>query len=159
MALDKTGTLTVGKPEVTDVAPAEGVAAGDLLAVAAAVERRSQHPLAEAVVRHAEREGVALSEAGDLQSVTVRGVRSSIDGEVVAIGSLRLWEQDGDVVPAAIRDIVERLQANGKRVIVVRRGEQWPRGLGRCRPTASWRAAGPLPASRAGDQADRDADR
>ena len=87
IAFDKTGTLTQGRPEVTDIEPSPGVSAEELLAIAAAVEQRSQHPLAQAVVRAAIERGLNLPEAGELQSVTGRGVRSSVSGEVVEIGS------------------------------------------------------------------------
>ena len=103
LAIDKTGTLTTGRPEVTDLAPAAGSSEDELLRVAAAVERKSQHPLARAIVRRAGAAGVELPEAGDLHSVTARGVRSSVDGVPVEIGSLRMWqrvnndfEADGD---------------------------------------------------------------
>ena len=130
LAMDKTGTLTIGRPEVTDVSPAEGVASDELLRVAGAVERSSQHPLAEAVVRRAEEDGVALPEAGDLESLTGRGVRSSLEGRVVEIGNLRLWEEAGVEVPGALRAEVERLSGSGKSVMAVRHGERWLGTLG-----------------------------
>lgn len=74
LAVDKTGTLTVGRPEVTEVEPIDGDAA-NLLRVAAAVERQSQHPLAGAIVRRALADGVPLVDASPLESVTARGVR------------------------------------------------------------------------------------
>ena len=128
MALDKTGTVTVGKPEVTDVVPVAGATERELLTVTAAVEQRSQHPLAEAVVRHAD--GHTLPEAGELQSLTGRGVISSIDGEPVRIGNLRLWEQDGAEIPTEVRDTVRRLQEHGRSVMAVQRGSRWLGVLG-----------------------------
>jgi Zn2+/Cd2+-exporting ATPase len=125
LAIDKTGTLTFGDPEVTDVLPAQGVEADELLAVAAAVERRSQHPLARAVVRRAEAEGLSLLEAGPLQNVTSRGVRSSLNGETVEVGNLRLWAENGSTPPPEIRETVEALGTAGKSVMVVRRGTRW----------------------------------
>jgi Zn2+/Cd2+-exporting ATPase len=125
LAFDKTGTLTVGQPEVTDLVAMGGVAEAELLAVAAAVERSSQHPLAEAVVRRAERDGLALPEAGELQSVGGRGVRSSLDGTPVEIGNLRLWEDTAVTVPAEISRAVAALQSAGRSVMVVRQGERW----------------------------------
>ena len=130
IALDKTGTLTVGKPEVTDVVAADGVDARELLRVAAAVERRSQHPLAQAVVRRAEADEIELPAASDLESLTARGVRSSVDGQVVEIGSLRLWQTDGVEVPAPIRDAVKKLQDNGRSIIVVRHDDRFLGTLG-----------------------------
>lgn len=130
LAMDKTGTITLGKPEVTDLLPFNGVSDEQLLRVAAAVERRSQHPLAEAVVRRAEAEKLDLPDAGELQSLTARGVRASLDGQVVEIGSLRLWEQEGIAVPTEVRGAVEGLQANGRSIMVVRHGERWLGVLG-----------------------------
>ncbi len=120
MALDKTGTLTVGHPEVTDVLPLEATEE-ELLRVAAAVERRSSHPLAQAVVRRA---GDSGGEATDLQNVPGKGVRAAMDGEAVALGSPRLFES----VPAPVTAAVEGL--SGKSVIVVRKGERWLGVLG-----------------------------
>lgn len=130
MAMDKTGTLTTGRPDVVDVVAAEGVGKERLLAVAGAVERNSQHPLAAAVVRRAEEEGVEMPEAGDLQSVTARGVRSSVGGELVEIGNLRLWEEAGIPVPDEISGTVERLEREGRSVMAVRHGDRWLGVLG-----------------------------
>lgn len=125
IAFDKTGTLTVGKPEVTDLRPAEGVSEEELLRVSAAVERRSQHPLAAAIVRRAQSSSIVLPEAGELQSVTARGVRSEVEGRVVEIGSLRLWESGGGVIPVPITTAVASLQQAGRSIVVVRHGEKW----------------------------------
>lgn len=127
VAFDKTGTLTIGRPEVVDVVPAEGVDQKELLRVAAAVERRSQHPLAQAVVRRAEADKIELPDAGDLESVTARGVRSTVDGQTVEIGSLKLW--DGNV-PAAIRTALETLKTAGRSIVVVKQGERFLGVLG-----------------------------
>jgi Cd2+/Zn2+-exporting ATPase len=103
IAFDKTGTLTVGKPEVTDIVPAPGATPLELLTIAAAVERRSQHPLAAAVVRRAAQDSLELPAAGDLQSVTAKGVRSPVGGQIVEIGSLKLWDDAPGGVPDEIR--------------------------------------------------------
>lgn len=125
IAFDKTGTLTIGKPEVTDLRPAEGVSDEELLRVAAAVERRSQHPLAAAIVRRAQSSAIVLPEAGELQSLTARGVRAEVEGKVVEIGSARLWEGDGVVLPAPITAAAAALQQAGRSIVVVRHGERW----------------------------------
>jgi len=127
-AFDKTGTLTVGRPEVTDVVPVPGGETLSLLRVAAAVERRSQHPLAQAVARRAQREGLELPPAGDLESVTARGVRSTVEGEAVEIGSLKLW--DAPSIPDWIRSTVEGLQHSGRSIVVVRHGGRFLGVLG-----------------------------
>jgi Cd2+/Zn2+-exporting ATPase len=130
IAFDKTGTLTVGRPEVTDLVPMPGVAAAELLRVAAAVEQRSQHPLAEAVVRRAMADGIAIPEAGDLVSVTAKGVRSMLDGRPVTIGSLKLWEDQADRPPPGVQHLTAEIAARGRSVMVVRHGEQWLGVLG-----------------------------
>ncbi|CAN5712878.1 heavy metal translocating P-type ATPase [soil metagenome] len=127
MAFDKTGTLTMGRPEVTDVVPFSGVSASELLGTAASVEKRSQHPLAEAVVRRAESDGLTVSEdVAGLQSVTGKGVRATLEGKPVEIGSLKLW----DAVPDEIRNAADTLAKAGKSVMAVRAGERWLGTLG-----------------------------
>jgi Cd2+/Zn2+-exporting ATPase len=130
MAFDKTGTLTRGVPEVQDVIPFDGTSPDELLRVAAAVERRSQHPLAEAVVRRAEAEGLGLPEAGELQSITGRGIRAALNGESVEVGNLRLWDEKGVEVPPALSREVMELQAGGRSTMLVRYGSRWLGALG-----------------------------
>lgn len=124
IALDKTGTLTMGRPEVTDALSTDGETA-EMLQVAAAVERRSQHPLAQAIVRRAESDGLAIPESGDLQSITGRGVRSLVNDQIVEIGSTRLWEGSDTLVPNKVRSAVEELQNRGRSVVVIRHGDRW----------------------------------
>lgn len=133
IAFDKTGTLTNGRPEVTDLVPLDG-SESQLLRVAAAVERKSQHPLAEAVVRRAEQAKLELPESGDLESLTARGVRSSVEDETVEIGSLRLWESDGMEVPAPVKEAVATLRARGRSVMAIRHGARWLGVLGLADP-------------------------
>ena len=123
IAFDKTGTLTVGKPEVTDLVPMTGIDEDQLLGIAASVERRSQHPLAQAVVRRAEEAKLELQEVGELESVTARGVRSTIAGQKVEIGTLRLWE--GGTIPEEIQAAVDKLQAAGRSIMAVRYAGRW----------------------------------
>jgi Cd2+/Zn2+-exporting ATPase len=130
LAFDKTGTLTVGKPEVTDLVPTAGVAEEELLAVSAAVEQHSQHPLAQAVVRRAAEQRLDLPEAGPLESITARGVRSLVGTETVEIGSLRLWQEQGVQVDPEVLAAVERLQAGGRSTMAVRHGQRWLGVLG-----------------------------
>ena len=119
LAFDKTGTLTVGRPEVTDVRTLD-VTTEHVVRITAGVERKSQHPLAEAIVRHAESMEIAPAEAGDLESLTARGVRSAVDGKPVEIGSLRLWEELGIPIPDSTRAAVDELQKAGRSTVVVR---------------------------------------
>ena len=116
IAFDKTGTLTVGKPRVTDVI---ALAGGEdaLLRLAAAVESRSAHPLAQAVVDEARRRGLSWDEAGAVEAVTGQGLRAEFNGRKVAIGNARLFE--GETMPDALRQHAERLHTAGRTTMLV----------------------------------------
>jgi len=122
IAFDKTGTLTIGKPKVTDVVAVSGDEA-HLLTVAAAVESRSAHPLAQAVVAEAKGRGLTWSEAGETESVTGKGVRAEFDGLKVAIGNAKLF--DGEAIPEGIQQHAERLQAEGKTIMLIQADGQF----------------------------------
>lgn len=124
IAFDKTGTITTGKPTVTDVLALQGDEAS-LLALAASVESRSGHPLAQAVVKAAQARQLELPAATDVQSVTGKGMHAQVGGQGVSIGNLRLFEQEGvaDSVPPAVRTQVLTLEAQGKTTMLVRRGD------------------------------------
>ena len=130
IAFDKTGTLTAGKPEVTDVVAHDADTSEELLQIAAGVERQSQHPLAQAVVRAAATRQLDLPDAGPLESITARGVRSVVNNEVVEIGSARLWTDRQIGIPRTIEVSVDRLQKAGRSVMIVRHGERWLGVLG-----------------------------
>lgn len=95
LIVDKTGTLTVGKPRLVAVIPAPGHDETEVLRLAASLERGSEHPLAEAIVSGAEERGVALSQASSFEAITGKGVRGEVDGKVVALGNARLLEEMG----------------------------------------------------------------
>lgn len=120
-AMDKTGTITLGEPEVTDVVPEGTVSEARLLAEAAAVERRSQHPLARAILKAAERRNLTVPDAGELESVTGRGVRARVGASIVEVGRLAMFDDDEAGVPRGVRDAVERLEREGRTTMVVRR--------------------------------------
>jgi P-type Cu2+ transporter len=94
VVMDKTGTLTKGEPEVTDVV-ADGLGEHELLALAAAVERESEHPLAQAVARHAEEAGVTNLVARSFRNIPGHGAQANIDGQRVLVGSSRLMTTEG----------------------------------------------------------------
>jgi Cd2+/Zn2+-exporting ATPase len=129
IAFDKTGTLTEGKPRVTDVVPAEGVSENDLLMVAVAIEERSDHPLAAAVVRDGRArlgDGARVTAAEDLQSITGRGLVARIGDTPAFVGKAALFaEVEGPPLPAAIRTAVDDLEQQGRTTMVVRRGDQY----------------------------------
>ena len=130
IALDKTGTLTVGQPEVTDVIPAAGVSAEEFLRIAAAVEQQSQHPLAAAVVRKAQADGLTIETAEAVESVTGRGIRAQVGGRRVEIGNARLFNEAGVTIPPDVLESVSRLQAGGRSVMLARTDEKWLGVLG-----------------------------
>lgn len=114
IAFDKTGTLTRGEPTVTDVIPLDGRSADEVLALAASVESRSEHPLAQAVVAAAEERGLSFTPARDFQALTGRGASGVLNGTQVYVGNLTLFADKGVQVPARLRDRVERLEEEGK---------------------------------------------
>ncbi|MGD9968648.1 MAG: heavy metal translocating P-type ATPase [Hyphomonadaceae bacterium] len=132
IAFDKTGTLTEGKPYLTDVKPLFGVTEEELLAVAVAIERSSDHPLAGAIVRDgAERLGEApVPRAEAVESITGKGIQGRIDGAVVQIGKPGLFETGPAPMPNELRLIVTNLESSGRTVMAVRRGARYLGALG-----------------------------
>ncbi len=90
LLVDKTGTLTLGKPQITDIAPLDGSTEDDILALAASVERYSEHPVAEAVREAANLRGLSLQEVSTFEAIPGMGVRAHVDGSLVEIGNRRL---------------------------------------------------------------------
>jgi len=95
LIVDKTGTLTEGKPRLVAVLPEAGHAETEVLHLAASLERGSEHPLAEAIVRGADERGIALSKAEDFDAITGKGVKGIVDGREVALGNARLMADMG----------------------------------------------------------------
>ncbi|MDL2233056.1 heavy metal translocating P-type ATPase [Ruminococcaceae bacterium OttesenSCG-928-L11] len=111
--LDKTGTITEGKPVVTDILPAEGIGAQDLLALAASVEALSEHPLARAVVEKARETAVPLFEATDFTATEGQGIRARVNGTTVHAGNLRMIEALG-IDPGPFAPQADALAEAGK---------------------------------------------
>ncbi|MBE1295058.1 MAG: heavy metal translocating P-type ATPase [Rhodobacteraceae bacterium] len=109
LAMDKTGTITMGEPEVTAVHPLGSASRGDLMALAAALEARSSHPLARAILARAEADGIAVSAAEDTRTVPGRGLEGRAGGRIVWLGSDRFAQEKGfgSAIPADLRDQVE----------------------------------------------------
>lgn len=116
LLLDKTGTLTLGKPQITDILPGEGLTANELLTLAASAERYSEHPLAEAVRDKAREAGLRLLEPERFEAIPGHGVRAVLNGEEIAVGSRRIIPADSDL---ATDDAIE---LRGKTVLHVLRG-------------------------------------
>jgi Cd2+/Zn2+-exporting ATPase len=126
VAFDKTGTLTAGEPVVADVVALNGHDEERVLAVAAALESLSEHPLGEAIVQHARDGEIALPEVTDFKSITGAGVSGQINGTTAYVGSPRLCEELG--VEEAASGHAERLQSEGRTVVCVTTDEE-PLGL------------------------------
>jgi len=118
LVVDKTGTLTLGKPKLVTVAPVGGWSDDQVLRLAASLERGSEHPLAAAIVSGAEERHVTLDGAKEFESLTGRGVRGTVDGRVVALGNRKLLDELG-VQPGALAEHAEALRAEGQTVMFV----------------------------------------
>lgn len=118
LVVDKTGTLTRGRPEVVAIVAAPGMEEAELLRLAAGLERPSQHPLAEAVVKAAEARGLRLPEVEAFDAPTGRGVTGTVDGQPVAVGNARLMSAGG-IDAAALAGEAERLRGDGATVFFV----------------------------------------
>ncbi|MET9251876.1 heavy metal translocating P-type ATPase [Nonomuraea sp. NPDC003709] len=117
VVMDKTGTLTRGEPEVTDVI-ADGMEEAELLRLAAAVERESEHPLAEAVVRHADAHAPGVLRVTGFENVPGHGATAQVDGRRVLVGNTKLMQVEGvELGPLASRR--EELAAGGRTAVVV----------------------------------------
>lgn len=129
IAFDKTGTLTEGKPKLTDVIAAEGSTLEELLNVAVAVEKQSDHPLASAVVNGAvERLNGKAEELmiSDIESITGRGVKALVAGDVVFIGKPALFTEMADApMPADVSKANQTLVETGRTTMIVRRGNRY----------------------------------
>ncbi|MCA0455889.1 MAG: cadmium-translocating P-type ATPase [Chloroflexi bacterium] len=118
VALDKTGTLTKGQPSVTEIIALNGFAQADLLRLAASAERGSEHPLAEAVVKAAEQEGLKPAQPQSFESLSGRGIRAFVEGHEILIGSPRFIGEQG-IPTNAFDETIARLQATGQTAVVV----------------------------------------
>jgi Cd2+/Zn2+-exporting ATPase len=116
VALDKTGTLTRGAPEVIDVIPLDGRSPDDLVALAAAVEAQSEHPLARAIVRAARRRRLSLPSAERFTAIPGKGGHAVVSGQVVYVGSPRLFTEMGN--GAGTEGVVARLEGEGRTVML-----------------------------------------
>ena len=118
LVVDKTGTLTEGRPELATLEPAEGVAEEELLRLGASLERASEHSLAAAIVKGVEKRGATLTKPEEFSSLTGRGVTGRVDGKRVALGNRKLLEELGvDATPLQAR--ADALRAEGQTVMYV----------------------------------------
>jgi Cu+-exporting ATPase len=118
LVVDKTGTLTVGKPTLTGVEAAAGFDKDEVLRLAAGLEIRSEHPLAEAILRGAEAKGLKAPKVAEFSTVTGQGVRGTVDGRVALLGNARLMESANiDIAPLA--ESAEQRRKNGETVMLL----------------------------------------
>ncbi len=118
LVVDKTGTLTEGKPQLTAVVALAGFKEDEVVRLAASLERASEHPLAEAIVRGAEQKGVSLDQAKDFQSVTGKGVTGVVVGRKLALGNIKLLEALG-IAAGELPQQAETLRADGQTVMFI----------------------------------------
>ncbi len=118
LVVDKTGTLTEGKPRLVEVSPAGEIDEATLLRLAASLERGSEHPLAAAIVAGAEERGLELAGVEDFESITGKGVVGKVEGRRVALGNARLLESL-DIDPGPLSARAEALRAAGQTVMLV----------------------------------------
>ena len=116
LVVDKTGTLTEGKPKVVAIVPAAGFAEDDILRMAASVERASEHPLADAIVRAAKEKQLALGQVEHFDSPTGKGATGKVDGKTIALGNARYLSSIG-IDTTALDAEAERLRQDGATVI------------------------------------------
>ncbi len=122
VVMDKTGTVTLGRPEVAEVIPLDGEGAASL-ALAASIERRSEHPLAAGIVRAAEQRALAVQEPKEFEVYPGEGVAATVDGVSALCGTERLMARFGIDVPDHVRTRVRELAEDGRSVVLVARGE------------------------------------
>ncbi len=120
MAFDKTGTLTEGKFKLTDIVPVNNTSSDDLLAITAAVEQQSNHPLAQAIVSAAQQQGLTLPIANGLDNVPGQGIKSLVDGKPILIGTLKLFRETvGHALDNTVIQTVGQLENAGKTTMTV----------------------------------------
>ncbi len=118
LVVDKTGTLTEGKPKLVGVQAEEGFIEDEVLRLAASLERASEHPLAEAIVFGAEAKGIELVKIGNFQSSTGKGVTGEVDGHAVAVGNIKLLESLG-INTGELPQQADRQRADGNTVMFI----------------------------------------
>ncbi|OFJ51125.1 copper-translocating P-type ATPase [Mycolicibacterium grossiae] len=118
IVLDKTGTITEGKPALTDLAPADGFTVSELLHVVASAENSSEHPLGAAIVRGAAERGIVATHATEFDSATGQGISATVNGVRIVVGKAAFLTAAGvDVAPLA--EVADRLAADGKTPVFV----------------------------------------
>lgn len=118
VVFDKTGTVTKGKPQVTDILVAQGITEEELLVYAASVEKNSEHPLAQAIVQYSQKRGLELLEVKDFQAIPGHGVQGQIEGKRILLGNRKLMEKNQINIDAFLPNL-EKLEGEGKTAMLV----------------------------------------
>ena len=118
LVVDKTGTLTEGRPKLTTVVPFAGFEADEVLRLGASLERASEHPLAAAIVNGAQEKGITLTAVSDFRSFTGKGVVGRVEGRAVALGNLKLFEELA-IEPGELPSRAETLRGDGQTVMLL----------------------------------------
>ncbi len=124
LVVDKTGTLTEGRPKLTTVVPADGFAEDQVLQLAASLERGSEHPLAAAILEGAKARGATLAKVENFNAVTGKGVTATLEGRSIALGSLAFAESLAEV-PGTYRERADALRRNGETVVFLVEGARF----------------------------------
>jgi Cd2+/Zn2+-exporting ATPase len=123
VAFDKTGTLTRGIPEIVDVVPLKDLSAAAVISLAAAIEHRSDHPIAHAILRHAASRGISAAPADGVSTIDGRGAQGSVDGHPVVVGNHRLFEERQLCSPI-VHDQLDAFSTAGRTVVLVGRDSE-----------------------------------
>lgn len=116
--LDKTGTVTKGEPELTDVHPEEGFSKEEVLMLVASAENNSEHPLAEAIVRGTKEQGIEIKPSDNFEAIPGYGIKADIDGKIVYVGTRKLMSQQ-DIDITSVESYMEQLESDGKTAMLI----------------------------------------
>lgn len=118
IVLDKTGTITKGQPEVTDIISLSGLTDSTVLSIAASVERKSEHPLAQAIVKRGQEQGLILEEPEEFSAIPGHGIQARMNGKAILVGTRKLMRENGIVIDSVLVEI-EGLEQQGKTVMLL----------------------------------------
>ena len=121
IVLDKTGTITEGKPGVTDIYASAGVGEDDVLVLAASAESGSEHPLGQAIVKHCKERGLTSQAASEFEAVHGRGVHASVDGNLIRVGTEAFMRESGAAVEGEVSAAMSRFENQAKTAMLVSR--------------------------------------
>ena len=121
VALDKTGTITKGEPQVTDMVPAKGISEEELLGYAYALEKKSEHPLAKAIIARAEEKKIVLQKISDFQALPGNGLRAALNSDVLTGGNMKFISNETSVSPELMKQ-AEKLAGEGKTPLLFAKG-------------------------------------